>query len=93
MIETAKKQVEIMIPGGTFVPGVHPDDDQVVMDEHMAEADTEVFVRFCVSDAQGAAEYIQAAEVLGFHCTYDSGDPISDDTNAVVVVKMRGRTI
>lgn len=95
---SAKNDIAIIVPFGTFRPGnswedITDDDDCLSSDEDFAAADTTITAQYPVEDVAEASRLMSAAETLGFHCLYISGDkdkPNDDDQVGMVTITLKG---
>lgn len=68
-----------------------PDNDSGLDgNEALDQVNVEVQACYGVQDAAAAQPLIEAAEVLGFRCVYDSHDPNNDDELGTVTITMPG---
>lgn len=85
-------RVRLIVPFHTQRPEVVGADGLTDLDNDndRAQANAEAFARYAVDDSTEAAKLIAAAEVLGFRCNYDSGDPHNDDEVGIVTISLTG---
>lgn len=83
-------RIRLVVPFGTLRSMVNDHDADVDSDADLHQINTEVYARFAVCDPTEVQPYLQAAETLGFHAIYDSGDPYDDAVLGTVTITAKG---